>query len=128
MNGSSSWTSKRPGYSSSMARITAVADARCPAPWSEKGKRMRGASSPLRSGLGPEGTDRLGLLGEPGHGESVGRAFLEHCLARPGLVLDRHCLRGDGVTLQALTGAAADLDRRCTVEQEEVSPKIELPG
>lgn len=82
----------------------------------------------LRFGGGLEVTDYLGLLIEPGYEKPVGRAFLERCLTHPGLVLDLHFLRSDGITLRALTAAAADLDRRFSVEAEEVSPRIVLPG
>jgi CelD/BcsL family acetyltransferase involved in cellulose biosynthesis len=82
----------------------------------------------VRFGGGLEVTDYLGFMVEPGYEKTVGRAFLERCLAEPGLVLDLHFLRADGVTVQALTAAASDLDRRYTVEEEEVSPRIRLPG
>jgi CelD/BcsL family acetyltransferase involved in cellulose biosynthesis len=82
----------------------------------------------VRFGGGLEVSDYLGMLVEPGYESAVGRAFLEHCLEWPGLVLDFHFLRADGVTVRALTAAARDLDRRYIEEDEEVSPYIELPG
>ncbi|MDQ6748232.1 MAG: GNAT family N-acetyltransferase, partial [Candidatus Dormibacteraeota bacterium] len=82
----------------------------------------------VRFGGGLEVTDYTGFLVEAGYQEAVGRAFLEHCLQSPGLVLDLHFLRSDGVTLAALAGAARDMDRRYHVENEEVSPRIRLPG
>jgi CelD/BcsL family acetyltransferase involved in cellulose biosynthesis len=82
----------------------------------------------VRFGGGLEVTDYLGFLAEPAYEKAVGRAFLERCLASSGLVLDLHFIRTEGVTLRALTSAAADLDRRYSVEPEEVSPRIELPA
>jgi CelD/BcsL family acetyltransferase involved in cellulose biosynthesis len=82
----------------------------------------------VRFGGGLEVTDYLGFLAEPAYQKAVGRAFLERCLASSGLVLDLHYLRSEGVTLRALTSAAADLDRRYSVEPEEVSPRILLPS
>jgi CelD/BcsL family acetyltransferase involved in cellulose biosynthesis len=82
----------------------------------------------LRFGGGLEVSDYLGMLVEPGYERAVGRAFLERCLEWPGLVLDFHFLRADGVTVRALTAAARDMDRRYIEEEEEVSPFIELPG
>jgi CelD/BcsL family acetyltransferase involved in cellulose biosynthesis len=82
----------------------------------------------LRFGGGLEVSDYLGMLVEPAYESAVGRAFLEHCLEYPGLVIDFHFLRSDGVTLRLLTAAARDLDRRVILEDEEVSPRIELPG
>ncbi|MEA2646645.1 MAG: hypothetical protein QOE92_1728 [Chloroflexota bacterium] len=82
----------------------------------------------IRFGGGLEVTDYLGILVEEGYELAVGRSFLEYCLAVDNLVLDLHFLRADGVTLQALTAAARDLDRRYAVEPEEVSPRIELRG
>ena len=82
----------------------------------------------VRFGGGLEVSDYLGVLVEPGYESAVGRAFLEHCLEWPGLVLDFHFLRADGVTLKAMTAAARDLDRRYIEEEEEVSPYIELTG
>ncbi|MFN2464954.1 MAG: GNAT family N-acetyltransferase [Candidatus Dormibacteria bacterium] len=82
----------------------------------------------LRFGGGLEVTDYTGFLVEGGYQEAVGRAFLEHCLESPALVLDLHFLRADGVTLAALTQAARDMDRRYNIEKEEVSPRILLPG
>ena len=81
----------------------------------------------VRFGGGLEVTDYLGFMVEPGYEKAVGRAFLERCLSRSGLVMDLHYLRGEGVTVKAIAAAAADLDRRCTVEEEEVSPRITLP-
>ena len=81
----------------------------------------------VRFGGGLEVTDYLGFMVEPGYEKAVGRAFLERCLSQPGLVMDFHYLRGEGVTVKAITAAAADLDRRFSVEDEEVSPRIELP-
>jgi CelD/BcsL family acetyltransferase involved in cellulose biosynthesis len=81
----------------------------------------------VRFGGGLEVSDYLGMLVEPGYESRVGRAFLEHCLEYPGLVIDFHYLRSDGVTLRMLTAAARDLDRRVILEDEEVSPRIELP-
>jgi CelD/BcsL family acetyltransferase involved in cellulose biosynthesis len=81
----------------------------------------------VRFGGGLEVSDYLGMLVEPGYESRVGRAFLEHCLEYPGLVIDFHFLRSDGVTLRMLTAAARDLDRRVILEDEEVSPRIELP-
>jgi CelD/BcsL family acetyltransferase involved in cellulose biosynthesis len=82
----------------------------------------------VRFGGGLEVTDYTGFLVEGGYEEAVGRAFLERCLEFPGLVLDLHFLRSDGVTLAALTRAARDLERRYHVENEEVSPRITLPS
>jgi CelD/BcsL family acetyltransferase involved in cellulose biosynthesis len=82
----------------------------------------------VRFGGGLEVSDYLGMLVEPGYESAVGRAFLEHCLEWPGLVLDFHFLRADGVTARALTAAARDMDRRYILEDEEVSPYIELTG
>ncbi|HEV1998483.1 MAG TPA: GNAT family N-acetyltransferase [Candidatus Dormibacteraeota bacterium] len=82
----------------------------------------------VRFGGGLEVTDYTGFLVETGYEEAVGRAFLEHCLQVPGLVLDLHFLRSDGVTLAALTRAARDMERRYNIENEEVSPRIRLPG
>ena len=82
----------------------------------------------VRFGGGLEVTDYTGFLVEAGYEEAVGRAFLEHCLEFPGLVLDLHFLRADGVTLAALTRAARDMERRYNVENEEVSPRVTLPG
>ncbi len=82
----------------------------------------------VRFGGGLEVTDYLGFMVEPSYEKAVGRAFLERCLSRQGLVMDFHYLRGDGVTLRAIIQAAADLDRRYTVEEEEVSPRIALPS
>jgi CelD/BcsL family acetyltransferase involved in cellulose biosynthesis len=82
----------------------------------------------VRFGGGLEVSDYLGVLVEPGYESAVGRAFLEHCLEWPGLVLDFHFLRADGATVRALTGAARDMDRRYIEEDEEVSPYIELTG
>lgn len=81
----------------------------------------------VRFGGGLEVTDYTGFLVESGYEEAVGRAFLEYCLEFPGLVLDLHFLRSDGVTLAALTRAARDMERRYNVEREEVSPRILLP-
>src|ERR1035437_704853 len=77
---------------------------------------------------GLEVSDYLGILVEPGYESAVGRAFLEHCLESPGLVMDFHFLRSDGVTVRLLTAAARDMDRRYHLEDEEVSPRIELNG
>jgi CelD/BcsL family acetyltransferase involved in cellulose biosynthesis len=82
----------------------------------------------VRFGGGLEVSDYLGILVERGHESAVGRAFLEHCLESPGLVMDFHFLRSDGVTVRLLTAAARDLDRRYQLEDEEVSPRIELSG
>jgi CelD/BcsL family acetyltransferase involved in cellulose biosynthesis len=82
----------------------------------------------VRFGGGLEVSDYLGILVESGHEPAVGRAFLEHCLESPGLVMDFHFLRSDGVTVRLLTAAARDLDRRYQLEDEEVSPRIELNG
>ena len=82
----------------------------------------------VRFGGGLEVSDYLGVLVEPGYESAVGRAFLEHCLELPGLVLDFHFLRADGATVRALTAAARDMDRRYIEEDEEVSPYIELTG
>jgi CelD/BcsL family acetyltransferase involved in cellulose biosynthesis len=82
----------------------------------------------VRFGGGLEVSDYLGILVEPGYEPAVGRAFLEHCLESPGLVMDFHFLRSDGVTVRLLTAAARDMDRRYNLEDEEVSPRIELHG
>src|SRR6202165_1503860 len=82
----------------------------------------------VRFGGGLEVSDYLGMLVEPGYENAVGRAFLAHCLEYPGLVIDFHFLRSDGVTLRLLTSAARDMDRRVILEDEEVSPRIDLPG
>lgn len=82
----------------------------------------------VRFGGGLEVTDYTGFLVEAGYEAAVGRAFLEHCLESPSLVLDLHFMRSDGVTLAALTLAARDMDRRYSIENEEVSPRIELPA
>jgi CelD/BcsL family acetyltransferase involved in cellulose biosynthesis len=82
----------------------------------------------VRFGGGLEVSDYLGILVEPGYEPAVGRAFLEHCLESPGLVMDFHYLRSDGVTVRLLTAAARDMDRRYNLEDEEVSPRIELHG
>ena len=89
---------------------------------------MAGGFPVVRFGGGLEVTDYTGFLVEGGYAEAVGRAFLEYCLTFPGLVLDLHFLRSDGVTLACLTQAARDMDRRYNVEREEVSPRIILPG
>ncbi|MFN2463185.1 MAG: GNAT family N-acetyltransferase [Candidatus Dormibacteria bacterium] len=81
----------------------------------------------VRFGGGLEVTDYTGFLVEEGYADAVGRAFLEHCLDFPGLVLDLHFLREDSMTLASLTRAARDMDRRYTTEREEVSPRIILP-
>jgi CelD/BcsL family acetyltransferase involved in cellulose biosynthesis len=81
----------------------------------------------VRFGGGLEVTDYTGFLVEAGYEAAVGRAFLEHCLEFPGLVLDLHYLRSDGITLAALTQASRDLERRYNTEREEVSPRIILP-
>jgi CelD/BcsL family acetyltransferase involved in cellulose biosynthesis len=80
----------------------------------------------VRFGGGLEVSDYLGILVEPGFESAVGRAFLEHCLESPGLVIDFHFLTSDGVTVRLLTAAARDMDRRYHLEDEEVSPRIEL--
>ena len=82
----------------------------------------------VRFGGGLEVSDYLGILVEPGYETAVGRAFLEHCLESHGLVMDFHFLRSDGVTVRLLTAAARDMDRRYRLEDEEVSPRIELTG
>jgi CelD/BcsL family acetyltransferase involved in cellulose biosynthesis len=82
----------------------------------------------VRFGGGLEVSDYLGILVEPGYEGAVGRAFLEHCLESPGLVIDFHFLRSDGVTVRLLTAAARDMERRYNIEEEEVSPRIELSG
>src|SRR5258708_7375221 len=82
----------------------------------------------VRFGGGLEVSDYLGILVEPGYEASVGRAFLERCLDLPGLVMDFHFLRSDGVTVRMLTSAARDLDRRYQLQDEEVSPYIEISG
>ncbi|GAC1332428.1 MAG: hypothetical protein NVSMB17_11500 [Candidatus Dormibacteria bacterium] len=91
-------------------------------------REMAGGFPVVRFGGGLEVTDYTGFLVEEGYVEAVGRAFLEWCLKFPGLVLDLHFLRADGVTLAALTQAARDMDRRYNVEREEVSPRILLPA
>ncbi|HEY8740664.1 MAG TPA: GNAT family N-acetyltransferase [Candidatus Dormibacteraeota bacterium] len=91
-------------------------------------RKQAGGFPVVRFGGGLEVTDYTGFLVEGGYEEAVGRAFLEHCLESPGLVLDLHFLRSDGVTLAALTQAARDMDRRYNIENEEVSPRITLPG
>ena len=82
----------------------------------------------VRFGGGLEVTDYLGFMVEDGYEVAVGRSFMEYCLGVDNLVLDLHFLRSDGVTLKALTAAARDLDRRYSVEEEEVSPRIVLLG
>lgn len=91
-------------------------------------REMAGGFPVVRFGGGLEVTDYTGFLVEAGYQEAVGRAFLEHCLESPGLVLDLHFLRADGVTLAAITSAARDMDRRYSLEVEEVSPRITLPA
>jgi CelD/BcsL family acetyltransferase involved in cellulose biosynthesis len=91
-------------------------------------REMAGGFPVVRFGGGLEVTDYTGFLVEAGYQEAVGRAFLEHCLESPGLVLDLHFLRSDGVTLAALSQAARDMDRRYSVAVEEVSPRIPLPA
>jgi CelD/BcsL family acetyltransferase involved in cellulose biosynthesis len=91
-------------------------------------QEQAGGFTLVRFGGGLEVTDYLGFMVEPAYEKAAGRAFLERCLTRPGLVLDLHYLRSDGVTLKAIIQAAADLDRRFSVEEEEVSPRIELPS
>jgi CelD/BcsL family acetyltransferase involved in cellulose biosynthesis len=91
-------------------------------------REMVGGFPVVRFGGGMEVTDYTGFLVEPGYQDAVGRAFLEHCLQSPGLVLDLHFLRADGATLAALTQAARDMDRRYNIENEEVSPRIRLPA
>jgi len=91
-------------------------------------REMAGGFPVVRFGGGLEVTDYTGFLVESGYVEAVGRAFLEYCLDSPGLVLDLHFLRSDGLTLASLTQAARDMDRRYNVEREEVSPRIALPG
>ena len=81
----------------------------------------------VRFGGGLEVTDYTGFLVEQGYEDAVGRAFLEYCLEFPGLILDFHFLRSDSITLAALTRAARDMDRRYSIETEEVSPRIVLP-
>src|SRR5258708_9215723 len=82
----------------------------------------------VRFGGGLEVSDYLGILVQPGYEVSVGRAFLERCLELPGLVIDFHFLRSDGATVRMLTAAARDMDRRYHIENEEVSPYIEIRG
>ena len=91
-------------------------------------REMAGGFPVVRFGGGLEVTDYTGFLVEAGYEEAVGRAFLEHCLEFPTLVLDLHFLRSDGVTLAALSRAARDMERRYNVENEEVSPRITLPS
>ena len=91
-------------------------------------REMVGGFPVVRFGGGLEVTDYAGFLVETGYVDAVGRAFLEYCLDFPGLVLDLHFLRADGITLAGLTAAARDMDRRYNVEREEVSPRILLPG
>ena len=80
----------------------------------------------LRFGGGLEVTDYLGFLVEAEYREATGCAFLRHCLELPGLVLDFHFLREDGVTLQAIQVAAKSLGLRQHLQPEEVSPRILL--
>src|SRR5258708_6115242 len=87
-----------------------------------------GGFAAVRFGGGLEVSDYLGILVEPGYEAAVGRAFLERCLESPGLVLDFHFLRSDGVTVPMLTHAARDMDRPYHVEEEQVSPCIDLSG
>jgi len=91
-------------------------------------REMAGGFPVVRFGGGLEVTDYTGFLVETGYTDAVGRAFLEYCLEFPGLVLDLHFLRSDGLTLAGLTHAARDMDRRYNVEREEVSPRITLPA
>jgi CelD/BcsL family acetyltransferase involved in cellulose biosynthesis len=91
-------------------------------------QELGGGFTLVRFGGGLEVTDYLGFMVLPAYEKAVGRAFLERCLLRRGLVLDLHYLRQDGVTLRAISQAAADLDRRYSVENEEVSPRIDLPA
>ena len=51
-------------------------------------REMAGGFPVVRFGGGLEVTDYTGFLVERGYEDAVGRAFLEHCLESPGLVLD----------------------------------------
>jgi CelD/BcsL family acetyltransferase involved in cellulose biosynthesis len=87
-----------------------------------------GGGDVINFGGGLEVTDYLGFLVETGYEERVAEDFLRHFQASPGALLDFHFLHPGGVTLSSLRAAAARLGLRCTEEEEEVSPRIQLGG
>lgn len=82
----------------------------------------------VRFGGGLEVTDYLGFIVEAGLEQAVGCAFLAYWREWPGLTLDFHFLRPDSATLRTLKTAAETMNLEYVEEEEEVSPRILLPG
>lgn len=81
-----------------------------------------------RFGGGLEVTDYCGFIVEPGYELEVGFQYVKHLLETPGLALDFHFLRENGVTLRSLQTALAYLDIEFHAEVEDVSPRVVVDG
>jgi CelD/BcsL family acetyltransferase involved in cellulose biosynthesis len=82
----------------------------------------------VRFGGGLEVTDYCGFIVEPGYELEIGLKFVRHLLETPGLALDFHYLREDGVTLRSLRAALGFLDLAFHEEVEDVSPRVIVEG
>jgi CelD/BcsL family acetyltransferase involved in cellulose biosynthesis len=77
-------------------------------------------------------SDHLGFVFRPGRSAEVAAAALGHLLDSPGgvapVALELHYLRDGSPELEALRRAAEALGLRQELTQEEVSPRVSLPG